>query len=286
MKVSIGIPVYNAEAFLEDAIKSIINQTFTDWELIIVDDGSTDNSLAIAKKFECDKIRVYSDGLNKKLPARLNEIVKLSRYEIIARMDADDLILPNKIEKQYNFLIDNPHIDLVSTGVVNIDSNNVVLGTRTTEPNYCPTLLDVVSGRSGIVHASIMAKKSWFKRNPYNEKNIQAEDFQLWIDAKLKNDLCVAFIIDPLYCYRVDQNVNLKKMIKGYSQQRLCILSMLKSDSLPLFHSLKEVFKLYLKQFYIILIYFIGKESLLLNKRSQDISSIEYFQYLVDGIVK
>lgn len=103
--ITIGIPFYNAEAYLADAIKSVLAQTFKEWELILVDDGSSDNSLKIAKEFEKkdSRIRVISDGLNKKLPARLNQIINKARFNIIARMDADDLMDIERSEKQYFF---------------------------------------------------------------------------------------------------------------------------------------------------------------------------------------
>ena len=284
--VSIGIPVYNAEDFLEDAIKSVLAQTFTDWELIIIDDGSTDNSLEIAKKYESDKVSVYSDGLNKKLPARLNEMVRLAKYDIIARMDADDLILPDKFEKQYRVLLQNQEIDLVSTGVVTIDSQSQVLGTRATPNLYKPSLLDVVSGRSGIIHASVMARKDWFKRNPYNETNIQAEDFQLWIDAKLKNDLKVYFIEEPLYCYREDQNVNLAKMMRGYYRQSQCIEDLEKRGLLSFYYSVKERSKFLIKSFLVKFIFLFKQETILLKKRSQVSSNNSYYQSIVDVITK
>ena len=113
--ISIGIPFYNAEAYLEDAIKSVLAQTFQEWELILVDDGSSDGSLDIAKKYEQldSRIRVISDGLNKKLPTRLNEIIKEAKFNLIARMDADDLMDIERLEKQYAFLSANPEYDLL-----------------------------------------------------------------------------------------------------------------------------------------------------------------------------
>src|SRR5690554_4188978 len=90
--VSIGIPFFNAEAYLLDAIKSVFAQTHQNWELILLDDGSTDRSLEIARSIDDPRVRVYSDGQNKHLAARLNEIARLARYEYLARMDADDLM--------------------------------------------------------------------------------------------------------------------------------------------------------------------------------------------------
>ena len=96
--ISVGIPFYNSEKYLADAIKSVLAQTFQNWELILVDDGSTDNSLETAREFEKQdsRIRVISDGKNKKLPARLNQIIAESKGEYIARMDAESFAETNR----------------------------------------------------------------------------------------------------------------------------------------------------------------------------------------------
>ena len=123
MFVSIGIPFYNAENFLLDAIRSVFAQTHKKWELILLDDGSEDRSLEIAQSIKDPRVRVYSDGKNKKLASRLNEIVKLAKYDIIARMDADDLMSPYRIKKQVEILAQNPHLDLISTGIYSVDDS-------------------------------------------------------------------------------------------------------------------------------------------------------------------
>ena len=109
MNVTIGISFYNAEDYLSDAIKSILVQTYSHWELILIDDGSKDNSLKIADTYAAKdkRIRVISDGMNKKLPYRLNQITSEAKGDYIARMDADDVIAVDRIEKQVNFLEKN-----------------------------------------------------------------------------------------------------------------------------------------------------------------------------------
>ena len=102
--VSIGLPVYNAEKFLRDAIVSILNQSYVHFELIIMDDGSTDKSIDIVNSFNDKRIVVYRDGVNKGLPARLNEISTLAKGRYLARMDADDIMHPERIEKQLKIL--------------------------------------------------------------------------------------------------------------------------------------------------------------------------------------
>ena len=218
--ISIGIPFYNAEAYLEDAIKSVLAQTFQEWELILVDDGSSDGSLNIAKKYEQldSRIRVISDGLNKKLPTRLNEIIKEAKFNLIARMDADDLMDIERLEKQYAFLSANPEYDLVTTGMYSIDQSNEVLGKRLPE-NRIMQANEILGGLTNLLHASMLAKKQWCLRNPYREDNALAEDYELWLSAAIKNDLKYNVLQEPLYYYREVENVKKEKMIKGYNTQ-------------------------------------------------------------------
>ena len=218
--ISIGIPFYNAEAYLEDAIKSVLAQTFQEWELILVDDGSSDGSLDIAKKYEQldSRIRVISDGLNKKLPTRLNEIIKEAKFNLIARMDADDLMDIERLEKQYAFLSANPEYDLVTTGMYSIDQSNEVLGKRLPE-NRIMQANEILGGLTNLLHASMLAKKQWCLRNPYREDNALAEDYELWLSAAIKNDLKYNVLQEPLYYYREVENVKKEKMIKGYNTQ-------------------------------------------------------------------
>ena len=214
--ISIGIPIYNAEAYLATAIKSIWAQTHELWELILIDDGSTDNSLAIAKQFEKidSRIRVISDGSNKKLPARLNQLIDESKYDYIARMDADDLIHPDRLTIQISFLENNPSYDLVSTGVVSIDAQNKVYGCRHVDRLYAG--FESVETAYPIVHASILAKKSWYERNRYNENYPRSEDYDLWCRAISKQDLRLAVLPDLLYYYREEGNLSLAKIVRSY----------------------------------------------------------------------
>lgn len=218
--ITVGIPIYNAENYLADAIKSVLVQSYPHWELILIDDGSNDNSLHIAQEFATkdNRIRVISDGLNKKLPARLNQIIREAKYDYIARMDADDLMHTERLEKQINFLINNPQFDLVSTSLLSIKNNNDVIGARIYLPKTV-TRQDALIGNSGILHASILAKKNWYKRNTYNEKNALAEDYELWLNAAIKDDLKVGFLPEYLYYYREEGNATKEKMLKGYTTQ-------------------------------------------------------------------
>lgn len=215
MKVTIGIPFYNAAEFLSDAIKSVILQSFKDWELILVNDGSTDRSLEIARYYEKkdSRIRVISDGYNKKLPYRLNQIIDESKYEYIARMDADDIMHPDRIQIQLDCLKENNDYDLVSTGLISITADNVIKGYRNV-PKIIKS--DGHSKDFPVIHASVLAKKSWFLRNKYSLDFPRAEDYELWCRAARKSDFKIIILPDLLYFCREEGNIFPDKLIKSY----------------------------------------------------------------------
>lgn len=218
--VSIGIPFYNAERFLLDAIRSVFAQTHEDWELILMDDGSSDRSLEIARSINDSRVRVFSDGNNKKLAARLNEIHGLVRHDFIARMDADDLMATDRIEKQLRCLLAQPDIDLVTTAVCSMTDESVPYGVRVPAKDHVLTPYGVLSGQHGIVHAAVLGRKDWFLRNPYDPSDHWAEDYKLWVRASLKRDLSVGFIREPLYFYREEGSANARKMLTGQRMGR------------------------------------------------------------------
>lgn len=222
MKVTIGIPFFNPGQYFFDSIKSILLQTFSDFELILVDDGSTDNSLGIAHSFSDPRITIISDSCNLGLPSRLNQIVNLAKGKYIARMDADDLVALDRIYKQVEFLDKNPEIDLVSTGICSISNHDEVLSARlpTATDGKNLELHHGIKGATGIAHATILARRTWCLRNPYDESAKLMEDYQLWIDSLLRKDLKVGFIQEPLYFYREESSVQYKKVIEAYRNQR------------------------------------------------------------------
>ncbi|CAM9357876.1 glycosyltransferase family 2 protein [Acinetobacter bereziniae] len=216
--ITIGIPIYNAEAYLEDAINSILIQSFKNWELILVDDGSTDRSLQIAQSFNDSRIRVIFDGKNKKLPSRLNQIIELAKYDYIARMDADDLVDVDRLKIQFEYLQNHPEVDLVTTGMYSIGKKNEILGKRI--PKDCMMNAgEILQGLTNLLHASMLARKEWCLRNLYRVDNALAEDYELWLSAAIKDDLKYSVIQEPLYYYREVENVKRDKMIKGYNTQ-------------------------------------------------------------------
>lgn len=283
--VTIGLPFFNAEPYLAEAIKSVLVQTFRDWELILVDDGSSDNSLQIAKQFEKfdQRIRVISDGNNKRLPARLNQIIREAKGDYIARMDADDLISPNRIQQQYDFLQANPNFDLVSTGLLSLKEDLTLVGYRGTKANKEISMLDAFLGTTGIIHASVLAKKSWYVRNQYNENNRLAEDYELWQKAYLNDDLKVGFIDLPLYYYREESSITLLKLLKAYNTQ-IDVIKNIPEEYLSVREKKKLIKKFEVKKLLVRFLFSIGQEKILHDRRVTKENYARYQEQLTKDI--
>jgi glycosyltransferase involved in cell wall biosynthesis len=176
--VTVGIPFYNARQTLADAVRSVFAQTFADWELILVDDGSTDGGLDVARSVNDSRVQVVSDGRNLGLSARLNQIVHLARGEYHARMDADDLTHPGRLEAQLGFLTRQPEVDVVGTGMLILDEAGLPVAKRLPPMDISPY---TVLRKGAFAHATIMGRVDWFRKNPYDSAFDGCEDRELWL---------------------------------------------------------------------------------------------------------
>ncbi|MFD1142146.1 glycosyltransferase family 2 protein [Larkinella insperata] len=196
--ITIGLPIYNSSLYLGDTIQSIINQSFTDWELWVVDDGSTDSSVSIAQSFTDSRIKVIADGKNKGQSARLNQICQMAVGKYVARMDADDIMTVDRLQTQCDFLKDHPRVDVISSFAYSIDIHNKIKGMR--KASRMPeTLQEAVRGFP-IVHPTVMARREWFLANPYNEQLLRVQDYELWLRTMSTSTFAV--IERPLLFYR------------------------------------------------------------------------------------
>tara|TARA_B100001769_G_C22094288_1_gene590274 strand:- start:134 stop:913 length:780 start_codon:yes stop_codon:yes gene_type:complete len=184
-KVSIILPVLNEEKNIEKCIKNIISQSFSDWELIIINDGSTDKTVEIIKYFskQDDRIKLIDNYDHQGIIHCLNQGWRASGSKIICRMDADDYSSKYRLEKQFNFLKQNPEIDLVGTSVrFTLKSNNEInfeFYPPAKHNDICKNIYKV----NPFIHSSIMMRKNFLERNNgykfIGNKNI--EDYYLWI---------------------------------------------------------------------------------------------------------
>ena len=267
--VTIGLPFYNDRLTLELAIKSIFAQTYKNWELIIVDDGSTDGSLNIAKKITDKRVRIISDEKNKGLIFRLNQIASLAKGKYLARMDADDLMQPTRIEKQVEFLENNPDVDLVDTGAYSIYRNEVPKGKRGL--NDINTDAKQVIKRAMLLHASVAGKTNWFINNPYNEEYVRAEDYELWCRTFKYSKF--GRIKEPLYIVR-EGKINIKNYLKS-SQTIRKIVKKYGPGVLSFFDLKKTLFILRSKEFAYQLFSIINVHHVLVNTRNKKLISEE-----------
>lgn len=218
--ITIGLPFYNAEDFLQGAIQSVFAQTYENWELILFNDGSIDKSLEIARSVQDPRVRVYSDGENRGLAARLNQIVKLAKYDVIVRMDADDLMSSVRIEKQMQILALNPSLDLVTTGLFSVSDDLKPLGMRWHHATVISFNELLYKRGCGVVHAALVGRKSWFLRNPYDSTLKVAQDYDLWLRSCSEGDFKIHLIQEPLYYYRELGNVTVEKIKKARKNER------------------------------------------------------------------
>lgn len=189
--VTIAIPIYNADFYLSFAIQSVINQTYQNWELLLMEDGSTDSSLEIARQYaeKDERIRVIKDGVNRGLIYRLNESIKMANGKYYARMDADDIMTVDRIEKELLYLQEHPEVDVVSSSIMTIDNKSNIIGSGY---NFGKV--------ASFIHPTVMGKTEWFRANPYAEWALRAEDFELWTRTCSKS--CFHAIGKPLLFYR------------------------------------------------------------------------------------
>ncbi len=203
--VSIAVPFYNSEKYLAMAIHSVINQSYKKWELILIDDGSTDKSKNIAEDFakNDERIRLISDGLNKGLAVRLNESINLSNGLYYLRMDADDIMFPDRVQKQIAFLEEHPEIDVVGTSAVIIGENNEILFGMKGPMTAPEKRSDVINGNI-FIHPSVAGRTAWFKEHPYDDSKRRSQDFFLWLSSV--EDSKFGIVDEPLLFYRVVDN--------------------------------------------------------------------------------
>jgi len=202
--VSVILPVYNGEKFLKKSIDSVLDQSYKNFELIIINDGSTDKSdLIINKYLPNDKIKYFSRN-NKGLVATLNEAIQRSSGQFIARMDQDDICYPSRIQKQLDFLIKN-NIDVCGTSYKIIDENENVLKVINSFNEYFEVIISAML--VPFAHPSVMFRNIFQRKDlSYGSGEIIfAEDYDLWIKM-VKKDVSFGNLKEILLKYRVFGN--------------------------------------------------------------------------------
>lgn len=222
--VSVIMPVYNSEKYLQESIESILNQTFKDFEFIIINDGSTDKSLAIINSYNKQDNRIkLITRINKGLVYSLNEALKVSQGTFIARMDSDDISLPRRFETQLKYMHNNPDVDLLATCIEVFGTANGLQKKRRLK-NYNTVIKDndlekTLLRDNVICHPSVMIRKDSIIKLPeiYREKRKYNQDYDLWV-RMLKEGMTIRKLKEVLLKYRLHVD---SKSIKGNIDHKL-----------------------------------------------------------------
>lgn len=215
--ISIGMPIYNAGPLLAQAIESLLQQSYPHWELLIIDDGSTDHaieSLSQIGVLNDPRIHLFNDGENHGLAARLNECIDLAQGTFFARMDQDDVALPQRFEKQIAYLQEHPDVDLLSTRVNTIDGQGRINGSLPYDLTH-NTLCSKPWRSIYMPHPTWMGKTSWFRSFRYaSPAPYFCEDQELLLRSYTQSKF--ACLNEILLHYRVRDTVNIMKLWSTY----------------------------------------------------------------------
>jgi hypothetical protein len=181
--ISVCMPVYNAKRYLGEAIDSILGQTFRDFEFLIINDGSTDRSLTILKRYAAQDSRIrLSTRPNAGYVVRLNEMLHQARGDLIARMDADDVALPERFTRQVEFLRSHPDVDVVGGAQEHINSKGHLLNVHYDPLGHEEILEHGMTGACPMNHPSVMMRrKAVLTVGGYQAEMMPAEDLDLWL---------------------------------------------------------------------------------------------------------
>lgn len=209
--VSVIMSFHNARDTLVRSIRSLLWQTYPNWELILLDDGSTDGSTKASKLIKDPRIQLYGDSVCRGLPARLNQGVLLAKGQYIARMDADDIAFPERFARQVAYLQNHPDVDLLATSALLVNEEGRPKGLLVAGLSH-----DEICRRPWLgfpmPHPTWMGRAEWFRQNPYDDLARKAQDQALLLQTYAKSQF--ASLPDILLGYRYG-SVSLEKSITG-----------------------------------------------------------------------
>ncbi len=224
-QISVGISFKNPGNYFNLALQSIFAQTFTDWELILIDDGSSDDSLMVAKSLKDSRVRVHSDGESRGLNIRLNQLVQLAKAPYFLRMDADDVMHPQRLEQQYQALLQHDENTVIGAAAYSIDADSQVVGLRP----ICAQQKSGFAARHSFIHPTVAASTEWFRRHPYSENFVfqRSQDAELW--CRTTNYTKFINLPEPLLYYRESGTFSFKNYM-GTSLGLLHIIYIYQTD--------------------------------------------------------
>ncbi len=222
-KVTVLMAVYNGEKYLADAISSILKQTFTDIEFLIINDGSTDKSSSIINSFNDGRINLVNNEKNLGLISSLNIGIRLAKGEYIARMDCDDISVPERLDKQVKFLDTNPNVSVVAARVRLMNADGEETGNWDSDiyANSSNEIYDTLPKENCIAHPSVVMRKSLAEKYLYRSGQKNVEDWDLWLRMSA-DGLRIEKINEVLLKYRIHfDSVTMNKNTPESSQKKV-----------------------------------------------------------------
>jgi glycosyltransferase involved in cell wall biosynthesis len=198
--ISVVMPVYNSGQLLNLAIESILDQTYTDYEFIIINDGSTDNTESVILSYTDRRIKYFKNPANLGIVASLNKGIELAKARYLARMDADDISLPERFEKQLHFMESNPEIAACGSQAYYINIKGIKTG-QSSLPINDNDIKAQLFFRNTFIHPTTFFKTKVVKEIRYNPDYHYAEDYYLL--AQISREYSIGNLNDPLLLYRV-----------------------------------------------------------------------------------
>ena len=209
-KISVALPARNASRTVANSVRSILSQSFSDFELIFLDDGSSDRTFDIISGFSDDRIRIVSDGQLRGLTFRLNQAIEMARGQYFARMDADDISFPDRLAKQFAFMEAHPAVDLVGCRVMLFNDEGEPKGYFPLKETHAKICRHPWRGFD-LAHPTWLGRIDWFKRFGYRDV-LRAEDQDLLLRSYRQS--CFACIPEVLFAYRLG-SASLGRRLQG-----------------------------------------------------------------------
>ena len=214
---SVIIPCYNSERFIRETLNSVLTQTYTDFEIIIVDDGSVDDTRSIIESFDDSRIQYHFQS-NRGLSATRNRLIELAKGELIAFLDHDDIWISNKLEQQIKCFNQSPEVMLVYTNGKTVDDAGNIYGNYISSTElHSGQVFGELLARNFIILSSTILKKSVLNEiGMFDESFHVAEEYDLFL--RLAHSHAIDYVDEPLTLYRIHENAESRDFNKAFEE--------------------------------------------------------------------
>jgi len=210
--VTVALPVFNAGRFLRPAVKSILRQTYVNWELLLIDDSSTDKSIATINSIRDSRVKIIQGGQNLGLAARLNQAIDMAQGKLFARMDQDDIAYPDRLSRQVDTLQRNSGLDLVAVRALAISAEDEPMGLMPYLETHEELCAKIWKGFY-LAHPTWMGRMAWFRKYRYKlPAPYLCEDQELLLRSY--KDSRFYALPETLSAYRLRSNIALRKALR------------------------------------------------------------------------